>query len=114
MNIPSSSNAYDGEHADPLSLAIPEARVDYYLKAQWKSLYHRIINAFKPSKHYSLVYVTPNANHLITIATYYESKAVLPVVDKLYDIDHVREALGYIEQGHCGGKTVITVASEVM
>ena len=39
-----------------------------------------------------------------------EAGKVTPVIDRSYSLSEVREAIGYLEEGHARGKVVITVA----
>lgn len=45
------------------------------------------------------------------LATFAESGAVTPVVDRSYPFDDLRAALGYSEAGHARGKVVVTVGA---
>ena len=51
----------------------------------------------------------PNAGDLTVIKEMLEAGVVAPVIDRVYPLTEVPEALGYFGQGNTKGKIVITV-----
>lgn len=52
----------------------------------------------------------PNRPDLETLATMIEAGQVTPVIDRVYPLGEVPEAVRYLEEGHPRGKVVVTVA----
>lgn len=50
-------------------------------------------------------------NDLPTMAELIQSGKVTPVIDRVYPLSEIAEAIGYLEAGHARGKVVITMAS---
>jgi NADPH:quinone reductase-like Zn-dependent oxidoreductase len=46
---------------------------------------------------------------LVTVAELVEAGTVTPVIDRTYPLIDAPDAIRYLEQGHAGGKIVITV-----
>jgi len=46
---------------------------------------------------------------LIFIKELLEAGKVVPVIDRVYPLNEVAEAIRYLEEGHAKGKVVITV-----
>jgi NADPH:quinone reductase-like Zn-dependent oxidoreductase len=51
----------------------------------------------------------PNKKDLIFLKELLEAGKVVPVIDRRYPLSEVAEALRYLEEGHAGGKIVITI-----
>ena len=51
----------------------------------------------------------PSQKHLAFIKALLEAGKVVPVIDRSYPLSETAEAIGYLEEGHAGGKVVITV-----
>jgi NADPH:quinone reductase-like Zn-dependent oxidoreductase len=60
----------------------------------------------------TMVMAKPNREDLAFIADLMKAEAVTPVIDRVYRLDEVSEAIRYLEQGHARGKVVITVAAQ--
>ncbi|HEY97466.1 MAG TPA: NAD(P)-dependent alcohol dehydrogenase [Dehalococcoidia bacterium] len=54
----------------------------------------------------------PNKEDLVFIQELLEAGKVVPVIDKLYPLSEVAEAIRYLEKGHAQGKVVITAGHE--
>ena len=50
-----------------------------------------------------------NGKDLAALAQLIQSGQVTPVVDRQYSLEMVKEAVGYVEQGHARGKVVLTM-----
>ncbi len=50
----------------------------------------------------------PNKEDLTVMRELLATGKVMPVIDKLYDLSEVSEAIRYLEAGHARGKVVIT------
>ena len=59
---------------------------------------------------YEYFFVRADGEQLRDIARLVESGAIKPLVDKVFRLDQVRDALAYSESGRATGKVVITVA----
>ena len=57
------------------------------------------------------MFTNPNPEDLAFLKELLESKRVIPVIDRTYELRDVPEALRYLEQGHAQGKVAITVDS---
>jgi len=51
----------------------------------------------------------PNQKDLVFVKELLEASKVVPVIDRLYTLSEVPEAIRYLEEGHAKGKVVITV-----
>jgi alcohol dehydrogenase len=110
INVPSSPNNLRGEYQDPLNIAIPESRIDNYLVGKTREFVNKLGNAINfSSYHYKFFYVTPNGSQLATMATYYDQKLMIPVINKVYKMSECTEAFKHLATGHTRGKTVVTV-----
>lgn len=65
--------------------------------------------ARKHDARYEYLFVRADGEELRQIAGLVESGAIAPVVDKVFALDEVREALAYSESGRATGKVVIKV-----
>jgi NADPH:quinone reductase-like Zn-dependent oxidoreductase len=52
---------------------------------------------------------TANLKDLLFLKELLESGKIEPVIDRRYPLNEVPEAIRYLEEGHAGGKVVITV-----
>ena len=50
-----------------------------------------------------------NYEDMLVLGELIESGQVTPIIDRSYPLAEVPEAIRYLEQGHAGGKVVITV-----
>src|SRR5215207_5610972 len=66
--------------------------------------------ARKHKARYEYFFVHANGEQLRKIAALVESGAITPLVDKVFRLDDVRDALAYSESGRATGKVVIKVA----
>jgi NADPH:quinone reductase-like Zn-dependent oxidoreductase len=51
----------------------------------------------------------PTGDDLVVLAGMLEAGTVTPVIDRTYPLAEVADTLAYLEAGHTGGKTVLTV-----
>ena len=51
----------------------------------------------------------PNQADLEYLKALIEADKVISVIDKIYHLSEVADAIGYLEEGHARGKVVITV-----
>jgi NADPH:quinone reductase-like Zn-dependent oxidoreductase len=65
--------------------------------------------ARKHKARYEYLFVHADGEQLKEIARLVESGAITPLVDKLFRLDEVRDALAYAESGRATGKVVIKV-----
>jgi NADPH:quinone reductase-like Zn-dependent oxidoreductase len=56
---------------------------------------------------YEYLFMRANGEQLKQITQLVESGAIKPVVDKVFPLDEVRDALAYSESGRATGKVVI-------
>jgi NADPH:quinone reductase-like Zn-dependent oxidoreductase len=61
------------------------------------------------SKKMGVVMPKPNQKDLDFLTDLFETRKVVPVIDRCYPLSEVAEALRYFEEGHARGKLVITV-----
>ena len=59
---------------------------------------------------YEYLFMRADGEQLREIARLVESGAIKPVVDKVFPLEQVRDALAYSESGRTTGKVVIRVA----
>ena len=50
-----------------------------------------------------------NKDDLVLLKDFIEAGKVTPVIDRVYPLSEVPEAIRYLEEGHARGKVVITV-----
>ena len=65
--------------------------------------------ARKHKARYVYFYVDADGGQLREIARLVETGAIKPLVDKIFRLDQVRDALAYSESGRATGKVVIKV-----
>ena len=53
-----------------------------------------------------------NKDDLEILKDLIEAGRITPVIDRTYPLSEVRNAIGYLEEGHARGKIVITVRRE--
>jgi NADPH:quinone reductase-like Zn-dependent oxidoreductase len=51
-----------------------------------------------------------NKNDLNFLRELLETGKIKPVIDRIYPLSDVAEAIGYVEEGHAKGKVVINIA----
>ena len=61
------------------------------------------------SKKLGVLVAKPNDKDLVFIKELIEAGKVVPVIDRVYPLSEVAEALRYLEEGHAQGKVVITM-----
>ena len=72
-----------------------------------------IAAARKYKARYEYLFVHANGDQLAEIARLVENGAISPVIDRVFPLEQVRDALAYSESGRATGKVVIKVnASE--
>ena len=57
----------------------------------------------------SMIVVVPKHEDLAVLKELIEDEKVRPVIDRTYPLSEVREAFGYLAEGHARGKVVITM-----
>ncbi len=65
--------------------------------------------AHKQNIHYSFLYVRANGQQLSEISTLVDAGAIKPVIDSVFPIARVNEALDYVQKGRARGKVVLKV-----
>jgi NADPH:quinone reductase-like Zn-dependent oxidoreductase len=60
---------------------------------------------------FKFLFMRPSGDQLREIAKLIESGAINPMIDKVFDLDHIREALAFSESGRVAGKAVVQVFS---
>jgi alcohol dehydrogenase len=58
---------------------------------------------------FKYLFMRPSGEQLHAIALLVEGGKIKPVIDKTFDLDHVRDALSYSESGRAVGKVVVTI-----
>jgi alcohol dehydrogenase len=58
---------------------------------------------------FKYLFMHPSGEQLRDIARLIETGKIKPVIDKTFDLDHVRDALNYSESGRAVGKVIITL-----
>ena len=66
--------------------------------------------ARKHQARFEYLFMRPDGEQLRLIAQLVESGEIKPVIDKVFSLDHVGDALAYSESGRATGKVVIKVA----
>lgn len=61
----------------------------------------------KIGAHYTFVFVKPNGIQLEKIKDLIENEKIKPVIDRVFPMDQVREALSYVSLGRTKGKVVL-------
>jgi NADPH:quinone reductase-like Zn-dependent oxidoreductase len=61
-------------------------------------------------KNIRLLMVRPNTKDLLFMTGLYETRKIVPVIDRSFPLREVPEALRYLGEGHVKGKIVITMA----
>jgi NADPH:quinone reductase-like Zn-dependent oxidoreductase len=59
--------------------------------------------------HYSFVFMRANGEQLSLITSLIESRAIRPVVDRIFPFDATKDALTYLDTGRARGKVVVKV-----
>jgi NADPH:quinone reductase-like Zn-dependent oxidoreductase len=77
------------------------AGLSYLIKAAFRSMVNK-----KQGKPFVS---SPNQKDLMVLKEMLESGTIKPVIDKTYPLQKTPDALGYIGNGHAGGKVVITI-----
>ncbi|MHA8097816.1 NADP-dependent oxidoreductase [Aquirufa aurantiipilula] len=65
--------------------------------------------AKKLNVEYSFLFMKANGKQLAEISNLIESGAIRPVIDKIYPIDQLNEAMDYVSNGRTKGKVVVKV-----
>ncbi len=58
---------------------------------------------------FKYVFMHPSGKQLRDIATWVEAGKIKTIIDKTFDLDHIRDALNYSQSGRAVGKVVITL-----
>jgi alcohol dehydrogenase len=104
--------------ADPLGLAIPEARLERVALGWVRGLVSRTMPRLHgllwgaPECNYHLVFVHENGAQLAEVARMVERGEVRAVVDRVFPFVEVAAAHERVETGHTRGKVVVLVADE--
>jgi NADPH:quinone reductase-like Zn-dependent oxidoreductase len=59
--------------------------------------------------HFKYLFMHPSGEQLREIARLVEAGKIKTIIDKTFDLDHVRDALNYSESGRTVGKVVVTI-----
>ncbi|HEV8694114.1 MAG TPA: zinc-binding dehydrogenase [Lysobacter sp.] len=71
-------------------------------------LSHRIRKAAKRRRvNYSFLFMKASGDQLGQIGTLVDAGALRPVVDRVYPIESIEEALAHVESGRAKGKVVV-------
>jgi NADPH:quinone reductase-like Zn-dependent oxidoreductase len=73
-------------------------------KALWAAVYAKFAH-----QQMGMMMADANQKDLAVLADMMQSGQLKPVIDRTYKLDHVPDAIRYVEQGHARGKVVITV-----
>jgi NADPH:quinone reductase-like Zn-dependent oxidoreductase len=83
---------------------------------QWVGPFPRVVKArlMSPfiSQKMGMMMAQGNKDDLNILADLMQSGKVTPVIDRMYPLSQIREAMKYLEAGHARGKVVITVAQD--
>lgn len=60
---------------------------------------------------FKYLFMKPSGEQLRQIAKLIESGAIKPVIDNVFDLDHLRDALAYSESGRVVGKVIVEISS---
>ncbi len=60
---------------------------------------------------FTYLFMHPSGEQLREITKLIESGKIKPVIDKVFDLDHVRDALTYSASGHAVGKVIVNIAT---
>lgn len=58
---------------------------------------------------YDFLFMHPDGNQLETIRELIEDGLIVPVIDKIYTLDNINEAMSYSESGRAKGKIIIKI-----
>ncbi|MGB9150837.1 MAG: NADP-dependent oxidoreductase, partial [Burkholderiales bacterium] len=58
---------------------------------------------------FTYIFMHPSGGQLRQIAALVEAGKIRPVMDKYFDLDHLRDALNYSESGRAVGKVTVTI-----
>ena len=77
----------------------------YWLEQRWHSLArrHRV--------RYAYLFMRPDGAQLERITDLLETRAIRPVIDRVFPFEQIREALAYSESGRATGKIIIEVTA---
>jgi NADPH:quinone reductase-like Zn-dependent oxidoreductase len=73
-------------------------------------LFIPLLSLFGYSKKCALVSVRPSGSDLNTLGLLIQEKKVIPLIDRTYAMEEIREAHAYSETGHAKGKIVIKIS----
>ena len=83
---------------------------------RWIGPLARVIKALVLSRFVSqslvMLLARPNQEDLTIVRDLMAAGTVTPVIDRLYTLSEVPDAIRYLEEGHARGKVVITLAQE--
>jgi NADPH:quinone reductase-like Zn-dependent oxidoreductase len=68
---------------------------------------NQYITGFLTAKKARLINVSPDPNDMEWMKTQVEANKITIVIDKIYSLDHAKEALAYSETGKAKGKIVL-------
>lgn len=66
-------------------------------------------NAKKLNVHFSFLFMKANGSQLKEITALINAGAIVPVIDKVFPFESIKEAMTYVESGRAKGKVVIKV-----
>jgi len=70
-----------------------------------------LVSMFGSKKIFSLGSVQPNKKDLNFLKELLETGKIKPVIDRIYPLSDVAEAIRYVEEGHARGKVVINIGN---
>jgi len=85
-----------------------EMGLNWALTQVMRLLSHRIRrNAERHRVSYSFLFMRPSGEQLREIGALIDSKAIRPVIDRVYPFESVADALAFVETGRAKGKVVV-------
>lgn len=95
----------------PLDAAFARARgLNFVLRFVFGLMSRKIMRlATKRNVTYSFLFARPDGDQLAQIGELLKSERIRPVIDKIFPLEHAKEALEYLAQGRAKGKVVVQV-----
>ena len=93
----------------PLDAAFARTRrLSFVLRFVFALMSRRIMRlAKKRDIAYSFLFARPDGDQLAQIGMLFETRRVLPVIDKVFPFEQAKEALDYLALGRARGKVVV-------
>ncbi|MGN7733816.1 MULTISPECIES: NADP-dependent oxidoreductase [Sinorhizobium/Ensifer group] len=77
----------------------------------WLASYRIRAVARKHGVSYRYLFMHPSGAELAELADLIETKAIRPVIDRVFPLNDVAQAFAYLESGHAKGKVVVEIGS---